>query len=148
MPQQEGEGRSAEVAIDHIDQLVDHRLGVVAPSLDRVGRAVLQVVPNELPAHRPQRLMDGGDLCEDVGTVAILLHQSLQPPDLALDPPKAAEVPCSGLQIDAEGSRAATLPGVRARARSRIARDPRWRIRSLRPGHAAAASCWTPRSPS
>lgn len=61
---------------------------------------MLQMVADQLTPDASQGLVHGCDLREDVGAVAFLLHHSLQPANLSLDPPQTLQIPLPGRRID------------------------------------------------
>jgi hypothetical protein len=91
------------VLIDEIYQLIVHRLGLIIACPDRGCGAVLQMIPHQFPAHRAECFLHRGDLGEDIGAIAILLHHLLQPADLALDPAEALAVPLLDVGIHSAG---------------------------------------------
>ena len=108
--------RSPTAAPKHqLQQLLVHRLRplrVVRP--DRLGRAVLQVVLQQRPAHAAERLLHRRHLDQHVRAVALLLHHLLQAPHLALDPPQARQHRVLDLGIHRHGVRAVARAGAGA----------------------------------
>ena len=60
------------------------RLGAALGGSTR--HTVAEMIAQQLPAHRPQGLLSGGDLAENIGAIPILLHHASDTPDLTFDP--------------------------------------------------------------
>src|SRR5687768_6360075 len=76
-----------DAPVHQVHDLVVHglRAGIV-PRADRLGGAVPEVVVEQRPTYAAQGLLHRRDLHQHVGTITLLVHHLLQPPDLPLDP--------------------------------------------------------------
>lgn len=83
---------------------------------------MLHVVSDEFPADTAERLVDGCDLREDVGTVSLLLHHPLESPHLPLDPPQSFEVPF--LRVGFHGHRVSAFVANPTGIRCGVRDDP------------------------
>src|SRR6476661_4330288 len=136
---------SPAVPVDHLDQLVVRGLGGVAVArADGLGGAVFEVVAHQLAADRAQGLLDGGDLGQDVGAVAVLLDHLLEAAHLPLDPPQALLVAVIDPGID--GYRLLVPRAAAAAGDFHGLIDVRFHTILLkRSAPAAGAGCWPPR---
>jgi len=64
------------------------------PGCDRICDAVLHMGRKQPGRDGTERSIDGGDLCEDVDAVSVLLDHASDPADLTLDPSQAAGERC------------------------------------------------------
>jgi hypothetical protein len=83
------------VAIEEFNKFVELlvRLFGIA-GLDGVGDAMVQVIAQQNLADATQSLLDGGNLGEDVGAVAVLPDHALEAADLAFNPAQALDQGC------------------------------------------------------
>lgn len=58
---------------------------------NRIGNAGFQVIPYYLFGYAPKRLLDGGDLCKYIDTVAFVFYQLRHASELAFDNVKAPQ---------------------------------------------------------
>ena len=78
---------SAGVLVDHLEQLVVHRLPLVRrPGTNGVGCAVREVICAWGPGDGSERLLRRGNLRENIGAVAILFDHALDAADLTFNP--------------------------------------------------------------
>src|SRR3954470_12655204 len=77
---------SARMSVHQIQNLLIRalRLQPIART-KRIRHAVLEMIPHDELAYRPQSFVHGRKLGQDVGTVAALLHHPVHPADLTLD---------------------------------------------------------------
>ena len=109
-------GRSAAVGVHHGHQLVIHRLGLGVARADGRRGAMLEMVAHQFTPHAAQRLVDGGDLRQHVGAVAVLLDHPLQAAHLSLDTAQPGEV--AGLDGGIDADRRAAADGASASSSS------------------------------
>src|SRR5579863_469290 len=90
--------------VDGFEQLVvdRFRFGVVARA-EGFGRAMAEVIFHEGAGDAAEGFLDGGDLGDDVGAVAILFDHLLEAADLAFDAAEAIEVGFFDLRFDFDG---------------------------------------------
>ncbi len=68
-----------------------------------MGGAVFEVVAHEFTADGAEGFVDGGELGEGVGAVAVVVDHLLEAADLAFDAFEAGEVAGFGVGVDGEG---------------------------------------------
>src|SRR4051812_18095776 len=79
-----------QMLVHQIDEFVVHRVGFgLAAFADGVGRTVLEVVAHQFAAHRAQRFLHRGNLCEHIGTITVLGDHFLETAYLPFDAPQA-----------------------------------------------------------
>src|SRR6266550_5021935 len=76
--------------VDQFEQLVVHGLCLrVLSTLQRLGRATMEVILHQVARHAAQRLLHRSHLGDDVRAVAVFFHHFLQAADLPLDAAQA-----------------------------------------------------------
>lgn len=85
---------SARNAIHKLQQFVVHALCILGAAFDGFRGAMAQMVPHQLFGNAPQRLLDRGNLGEDIRTVALLIDHALQTTHLPFDAPKPLQIAC------------------------------------------------------
>lgn len=64
------------------------------------GGAVLEMIAHEGPAHAAQRFLNGGDLDDDIGTIALFFDHFLETANLSLNATKTLQVGAFDIRID------------------------------------------------
>lgn len=106
---------SPDVFEEQLRQLVVHPLASLAiPRSDRLGRAVLQVVPQQELGDGAQRLLNRGDLDQHLAAVALLPNH----------PQHAAHLPLDALELHRGTLLEERVDGVRFSRRFRQCRIP------------------------
>lgn len=77
---------------DRLGGFANFVVSLSATALCGFDDTVRQVLVEQFERERLQRLRGRGDLGQDVNTVLVLLHHSLQTTDLTLDPPQPLQV--------------------------------------------------------
>ncbi len=95
--------RLARVPVHEIEQLVIHGAGAVAAIADRHGGAVFQVIAHQQTADAAQRFLYRGDLHQNVGAVALVLHHRFEAAHLAGDAAQPADGGGFQLGVDGDG---------------------------------------------
>ena len=95
-------------------QLVIHRFGLGGAAFaNGFGSTVAEMIAHEGAADGAQGFLDGGDLHEDVGAVAVFGDHASEAAGLAFDAAQALEIGGLDLRIDAEGFAFAGFAGAR-----------------------------------
>lgn len=103
---------SADNSGDEIEKFLNHGLAVRAAPSHGVGRAMGEVVAHEIAGNGMERFSRGGDLRDDVGTIAVLLDHDGDAADLPFDAAKLLEVGLFDGRIDGDGAASAARPGL------------------------------------
>jgi hypothetical protein len=83
---------SSRVLVEKIHKLVIHRRRIRAAGVDRLRRAVPNVVTDQFASDRPKRLLNGRNLPQYIRAVAVPFHHLVDTADLTLDTPESCQV--------------------------------------------------------
>ena len=78
--------------MEQIHELVVHRSRIRTARVDRFRSAMPNVVADQFASHRSKRLLDGGELPQHIGAIAIPFNHLVNPADLTLDTPEPRKV--------------------------------------------------------
>ncbi len=99
--------RLPDVAVHQVHELVAHGIGRFVPRTNGGDGTVLEVIAEQFAADGAQGLVHGGDLREDLGAGALLVHHAVQAAYLTLDAAQARKCPRLQLRVGRQA-----MPGV------------------------------------